>query len=153
MITLKRTRADDPHFQSLVADLDEDLWSRYPAIQQNFTPFNKIDQSAAVVVAYLDDLPVGCGCFRPIREEQAIEIKRMYVKPQSRGLGIAKLILSELEEWGRAEGFASAKLETGNNQPEALAVYRRARYEIIPNYPPYTDIVESICMSKKLDSI
>jgi putative acetyltransferase len=150
MITLKRTSADDPHFQLLVIDLDKDLWGRYPAIQQNFAPFNKIDQSACVVVAYAESLPVGCGCFRPMDEKDTIEIKRMYVKPNSRGLGIAKLILSELEKWGVDEGFTEAKLETGNNQPEALAVYSGAQYKIIPNYPPYTHIAESICMVKKL---
>ena len=74
----------------------------------------------------------------------------MYVKPESRGLGIAKLILSELEKWGKEEGFTQAKLETGNNQPEALAVYTGARYKIIPNYPPYSHIAESICMGKQL---
>ena len=149
-IVLRRTNSVDPHFQALVADLDKDLWARYPAIQQNFTPFNNIDESARVVVAYDDDLPVGCGCFRPMDDKVTFEVKRMYVKPESRGMGIAKLILSELEEWGKEEGFILANLETGNNQPEALAVYARARYKQIPNYPPYTHIAESICMSKKL---
>jgi putative acetyltransferase len=148
-IVLRKTNSLDPHFQLLVADLDKDLWARYPTIQQNFTPFNKIDQSARVVVAYAGDVPVGCGCFRAM-DQETLEIKRMYVKPESRGTGIAKLILSELEEWGRDEGFIHANLETGNNQPEALAVYNGAQYKQIPNYPPYTHIAESICMSKKL---
>jgi putative acetyltransferase len=150
MVSLKRSRGDDPHFQLLVDALDKDLWARYPAIQQNFTPFNKIDPAACVVVAYAEGLPVGCGCFRPMDDEHVIEIKRMYVAPESRGLGIAKLILSELEKWGREEGFTQANLETGNNQPEALAVYNGAQYKIIANYPPYTNIAESICMAKRL---
>jgi putative acetyltransferase len=149
-IVLRRTSGDDPHFQMLVADLDKDLWARYPAIQQNFTPFNKIDPSARVVVAYSQNGPVGCGCFRKMDDEGTLEIKRMYVRPQSRGKGIAKLVLSELEKWGKDEGFTQAKLETGNNQPEALAVYSGAHYKQIPNYPPYIDIAESICMAKKL---
>lgn len=149
-IVLKRTRGDDPHFQLLVADLDKDLWARYPAIQQNFTPFNKIDQSARVVVAYSHDMPVGCGCFRPMEDEGTLEIKRMYVKPESRRQGVAKLVLLELETWGKEEGFSLAKLESGNNQPEALAAYKGAQYKQIPNYPPYTNIAESICMAKRL---
>ena len=149
-IVLRRTDSTNPDFELLVADLDKDLWARYPAIQQNFTPFNKIDQSARVVVAYAEDLPVGCGCFRPMDDKVTLEIKRMYVKPESRGMGIAKLILSELEKWGKDEGFIHSILETGNNQPEALAVYSGAQYEQIPNYPPYTHIAESICMAKKL---
>ena len=149
-IVLRRTSADDPHFQMLVSDLDKDLWARYPAIQQNFTPFNKIDRSARVVVAYSQDIPVGCGCFRQMEDEETLEIKRMYVRPESRGKGIAKLVLSELEKWGKDEGFTQAKLETGNNQAEALAVYSGAHYTQIPNYPPYIHIAESICMAKKL---
>lgn len=150
MITLKRTGPDDPHFQLLVVELDKDLWERYPAIQQNFGPFNKIDPSARVVIAYEENLPVGCGCFRAMEEKGTLEIKRMYVKPGSRGMGVAKMILCELEKWGTSEGFTLAKLETGNNQPEALAVYTRGEYKQIPNYPPYTHIAESICMEKKL---
>ena len=65
------------------------------------------------------------GVFGQMDDKETLEIKRMYVKPESRGMGIAKLILSELEEWGKDEGFIEAKLETGNNQPEALAVYSR----------------------------
>jgi len=151
MIFLKRTTAHDPDFLSLVTALDKELWKRYPATQQNFAPHNKIDQAARVVVAYADNLPVGCGCFRPMDEKTTIEIKRMYVSSSSRGLGIAKKILHELEQWAKEQGFIEAKLETGDNQPEAIAVYKRAQYQKIPNYPPYERIKESICMAKPLN--
>lgn len=150
MIIIKRTAVKDPDFALLVIDLDKELWLRYPDTQQNFSPFNKVDKTVRVVLAYLDDRPVGCGCFRPMDEFETIEIKRMYVVPSARGLGIAKLILRELEVWGMEEGFTHSKLETGVNQPEAMAVYKRAKYQQIPNYPPYTHIAESICMAKKL---
>lgn len=150
MIILKRTQFDDLHFASLIVDLDKEFWVRYPQTQQNFEPYNKVDETARVVVAYSKNLPAGCGCFRPMEEESVLEIKRMYVAPQLRGHGIAKLILSELEKWGKEEGFLLSKLETGTNQPEAIAVYNRANYKQIPNYPPYTDIPGSICMMKML---
>jgi len=150
MIVLKRTSPDDLDFQSLVAALDKELWVRYPSTQQNFAPHNKLDHSVSVVVAYEKDSPVGCGCFRPLIEEKGIEIKRMYVVPSSRGMGIARQVLAELEKWGKELGFAHSKLETGANQPEAIAVYKRAQYRQIPNYPPYTNMEESICMAKLL---
>jgi GNAT superfamily N-acetyltransferase len=150
MAIVSRTTPGHHHFKQLVADLDAELWLRYPAIQQNFAPYNKIDQSARVVIAYLDDQPVGCGCFRPMDDPGCIEMKRMYVMPAVRGRGIAKLILDELERWAIGEGFSNSKLETGFNQPEAVAVYRRCGYEVIPNYPPYTDMKESMCMAKIL---
>jgi len=149
MVTLKRTTSTDPDFQFLVIDLDKELWLRYPAIQQNFVPHNKMDRNSRVVIAYSDNAAVGCGCFRPM-DNTILEIKRMYVKPDGRGSGIAKLILSELEAWGKEEGFTESRLETGINQPEAIAVYKRAEYKQIPNYPPYTEIAESICMAKAL---
>jgi putative acetyltransferase len=149
MVTLKRTTSSDHDFQLLVIDLDKELWLRYPLIQQNFAPHNKLDRSFRVVIAYSGKTAVGCGCFRPM-ENKTLEIKRMYVKPDARGSGIAKMILRELEIWGTEEGFTESKLETGINQPEAIAVYNRAKYKQIPNYPPYTEISESICMAKVL---
>lgn len=107
---------------------------------------------ARVVIAYVNGTPVGCGCFRPMDDPGCIEIKRMYVTPGFRGRGIAKLLLSELERWALEEGFSESKLETGFNQPEAVSVYRKSEYQLIPNYPPYTDMKESMCMAKTLSS-
>lgn len=150
MIITKRTNAENRDFQSLVVQLDKELWQRYPLTQQNFSPHNKLDLSARVLVAYQDEKPVGCGCFKPTADHDTIEIKRMFTLPQARGLGIAKLILLELEKWAADENFTQSKLETGINQPEAIAVYKRLEYKPIPNYPPYEDNVESICMAKPL---
>ena len=150
MVVTKRTTSIDSDFKSLVVDLDKEFWVRYPDTQQNFEPYNKIDLTARVVVAYLHHKAVGCGCFRPLAEAGTLEIKRLYVVPESRGNGIAKIILRELEQWGREEGFTHSKLETGIKQPEAIAVYKKEDYIQIPNYPPYVDIAESICMAKRL---
>lgn len=151
MIVLKRARYNDPHFQALIVELDKEFWVRYPNTQQNFAPHNKVDDNARVVLAYSENTPVGCGCFRPMNEQGVLEIKRMFVVPEVRGQGIARLILNELEKWGRDEGFTRSNLETGIKQPEAIAVYKSGGYKVIPNYPPYTDVADSICMSKILD--
>ena len=150
MAVLFRTSPSHSDFKQLITELDSELWLRYPTIQQNFAPHNKIEESARVVIAYVGNRPVGCGCFRAMDDPGCIEIKRMYVAPDFRGQGIAKLILSELERWAIDEGFNQSKLETGFNQPEAIAVYRRCDYELISNYPPYTDMKESMCMGKML---
>jgi GNAT superfamily N-acetyltransferase len=109
-----------------------------------------LDNTVRVVTAFDGNTTVGCGAFRPIDGARTIEIKRMYVRPEARGRGIAKTILQELEQWGREEGFEQSKLETGNNQPEAIAVYVHAGYKKIPNYPPYDNMADSICMAKRL---
>jgi putative acetyltransferase len=151
MVVIKHTTATDADFVSLVVDLNKEFWVRYPDTQHNFEPYNKVDETARVVVAYQNNKPVGCGCFRPMTEPGTIEIKRMYVTPESRGFGIARLILQDLEQWAIEEGFIQSKLETGINQPEAITVYKRSDYQPIPNYPPYTNIAESICMAKRLN--
>lgn len=150
MITYRRVSAFDPDFQHLIVDLDKDLWSRYPDIQQNFTPFNRVDESFRVILAYDNNVPIGCGCFRPMNEDRTIEIKRMYVALAHRNQGIGKIILYNLEQWAKEDGFMISKLETGINQPEAIAAYEKSGYSRIPNFPPYVEVMESICMKKIL---
>lgn len=150
MTTYRPTSSSNPDFQKLVIDLDKDIWSRYPNEQQNFAPFNFVDESARVMMAYQDLVPIGCGCFRPMQEKGVIEIKRMYVAPSFRGKGIGKLILYKLEQWAIEEGFTQSKLETGIHQPEAIAAYEKSGYSRIPNYEPYENIAVSICMMKIL---
>jgi putative acetyltransferase len=150
MFTYTRTTASDSDFKALVIDLDKDLWARYPYIQQNFAPFNFVDDSFRVILAQDDQRPVGCGCFRPVKEKGVVEIKRMYVKPSFRSRGVGKMILQKLEQWAKEEKFVLAKLETGINQPEAIAAYEKSGYVRIPNFEPYVNVKESICMMKGL---
>ncbi len=150
MLTYKRTTASDSDFKALVIDLDKDLWARYPYIQQNFAPFNFVDDSFRVILAQDDEVPVGCGCFRPVKEKDVVEIKRMYVTPSFRSRGVGKMILQKLEQWAKEEKFVLAKLETGINQPEAIAAYEKSGYVRIPNFEPYVNVKESICMMKGL---
>jgi GNAT superfamily N-acetyltransferase len=102
-----------------------------------------------VVIGYIGSKPVGCGCFK-VFNNNAIEIKRMVVRPESRGSGIAKLILSELEKWAIEKGFSVSVLETGIKQPEAIRFYTKLGYTRIDNYGQYKDNQNSICMSKAL---
>jgi len=150
MITYRRASAFDQDFHHLIVDLDKDLWSRYPEIQHNFMPFNKVDESFRVILAYDKNAPIGCGCFRPMNEDRTIEIKRMYVARTHRNQGIGKTILHHLEHLAKDEGFLISKLETGINQPEAIAAYTKSGYTWIPNFPPYVEVKESICMMKVL---
>ena len=149
MIRLSRTNFLDPDFQSLVVLLDEDLCKRYPVIQAEYAPFNKVENLETIIVAYQDDEPVGCGCFRHY-DASVAEIKRMFVKENKRGLGIASGILKELEKWAKELCYQSILLETGSLQHEALALYKKSGYEGIETYPPYVGMSDSICFRKFL---
>jgi putative acetyltransferase len=150
MLAYKRTTGSDSDFKELVVDLDNDLWIRYPDIQQNFVIYNFVDESFRVIVVQDDGRPVGCGCFRPVMEDGVVEIKRMYVAPTFRNKGIGKMILSHLEQWAKEEGYSQTKLETGIRQPEAIAAYEKSGYTRIPNFEPYVNVKESICLMKIL---
>lgn len=147
MITLKRTSSDDLDFRDLVALLDHDLQGRDGEIHSFYAQFNKIDNIKEVVVVFIDDKAVGCGAFKTY-DKTAAEIKRMFVKSNYRRRGIAQHILKELETWASELGYTACILETGKKQPEAIRLYQKTGYEIIPNYGQYKDIENSVCMRK-----
>lgn len=149
MLKTIRTNSDNKDFQELVQLLDEDLSIRDGAEHSFYAQFNKIDAIRHAVVAYLDGKAVGCGAFKKFVEE-TVEIKRMFVRPETRGQGIAVEILNELEKWAAENGFDFAVLETGKKQPEAIRLYKKSGYETIPNYGQYAGIENSICMKKRL---
>lgn len=150
MLIIKRTNSEDQDFHKLVEKLDKDLLDRYNELQLFYRQFNKIENISTVLVAYEQDLPVGCGCFKPF-DEESVEVKRMYVSDEHRGKGIGGAILAELEKWAAELNYSYIVLETGNKQPEAITLYRKAGYSIIPNYGQYAGKEDtSICMRKGL---
>ena len=144
-----RTDSQDEQFVALVRLLDGDLRIRDGAEHDFYAAYNKIDSIAHVVVAYVDDTAVGCGAIKKF-DDGTIEIKRMYVRPEQRGKGIAGEVLRELESWAVELGFGEAVLETGKKQPEAIRLYEKSGYNLIPNYGQYQGVDNSVCMKKSL---
>ena len=149
MLNLVRTDYLNSDFQELVKLLDADLKIRDGEDHDFYHQFNKIDKLQHVVVAYKGYIAVGCGAFKEY-DQNAVEIKRMYVLPEFRGHGIALEILKELEDWVKEIGFKECVLETGKMQPEAIRLYQKAGYDIIENYGQYSGVENSICMKKEL---
>ena len=147
MIKLIRTNSENSDFQMLVVSLDAELQIRDGNEHSFYAQFNKIDSLSEVVVAYLDEIAVGCGAIKPYSDQTA-EVKRMFVKLENRGKGVAGKILAELETWAKELNFAECILETGFKQPEAIALYKKSGYEIIPNYGQYVGVENSVCMRK-----
>ena len=92
---------------------------------------------------------VGCGGVCRFDATRA-ELKRMYVLPKSRGLGLGRRLLVELEEHARSLGYSAIVLETGDRQPESVGLYVSAGFERIPCYPPYSERSLSLCFEKRL---
>lgn len=148
---IKRTNEEDADFLSLVKLLDVELAERDGDEHGFYAQFNKPVGLSGVVVAYRDDESVGCGAFKKY-DENSVEIKRMYVRPDRRGLRIAAEVLGELEVWANELGFSEYVLETGFKQPEAIALYKRSGYKVIPNYGQYIGVDNSVCMRKAVTS-
>lgn len=148
-MTLKRTNSDDIDFINLVALLDQDLAIRDGEDHAFYNQYNKTDKIKHTIVYYENGIPVGCGAFRE-KEPGTTEIKRMYVHPDYRNKGIAATVLAALEIWAKEVGYTYTILETGKKQPEAIRLYQKSNYTIIPNYPPYEEMDNSVCMKKTL---
>jgi putative acetyltransferase len=149
MIHTRRTDSNDPGFRALVNELDGYLLSRYGALQQVYSPYNKIENLPTVVVVYAGQEPAGCACFKNF-ETGTVEVKRMFVRPDFRGKGMGGILLDELEKWAVELGHQALVLELGNKQPEALRLYQGKGYRVIPNYGQYAGLESSICMKKQL---
>lgn len=142
--------------QQLMAALTAELASRYApesVVGADVTRMpelhNVTQDNAQFVIAALGEKAVGCGAIRPM-DDTTTEVKRMYVAPEARGMGIATQILAKLESLAVAAGFSKTVLETGINQPEAIQLYEKAGYEAIPCYGIYAQTPDSRCYEKQL---
>ena len=148
-MTATRTTSDNVDFQKLVVLLDEVLRSRDGEDHAFYAQHNTLDKINHVVVCYQNDLPIGCGAFKEF-DSNTVEIKRMFVHPDFRGKGIASAILKELEIWASEFNYTNYVLETGKNNPEAISLYQKNGYQIIPNYGQYENIETSVCLKKNI---
>lgn len=101
------------------------------------------------LVARLDGEPVGCGALRRISPTVG-EVKRMYVVRAARGNGIGSRLLAELERHAHRLGLQQLVLETGERQPEAIALYQRSGFDRIAPFGAYLDSPASACMGKPM---
>ncbi len=142
----------DDGILEMVARLDALMNGLYPPESTHLTPPEELSAGANRFFAVkVDGKLMGCGGFRVVGRDYA-EIKRIFVDPSARGLGLAKALLNRLESESRLLGVLEMKLETGIFQPEAISLFERCGYTQCPvfgDYPkndPY-----SYFMRKSLD--
>ncbi|MGJ8685826.1 MAG: GNAT family N-acetyltransferase [Nonlabens sp.] len=149
MVRIERTTCINEHFTGLVAKLDAYLSNTDGDEHDFYHQYNGIESLNHVVIAYLKDVAIGCGAIKEF-DSDSVEVKRMYVSPETRGQGIASLLLKELEEWATELKYKNCILETGKRQPEAIALYSKNEYQVIPNYGQYKGMENSVCFKKEL---
>lgn len=149
MLEIVRTAANNPDFQKLVALLDQELAAIDGEEHDFYHQFNAIDHLNYCLVGYQGKQLVTCGAIKPF-DDHSMEVKRMYTVEAVRGKGLATALLTELESWAKELGKDYCLLETGQRQEDAVALYKKNGYQIIPNYGQYKGIANSICFRKKL---
>ncbi len=137
---------------ALLAEAVEEARGRYPEffVPGAPAPTNApLVPGASFVLAAHGEAIVGCGALRPIDAATA-EIKRMFVRRLARRQGVARAIVMQLLGDARALGYRSVRLETGNRQPEAIALYASCGFKRIEPFGPYVDDPTSVCFELAL---
>jgi DNA-binding MarR family transcriptional regulator/GNAT superfamily N-acetyltransferase len=101
-------------------------------------PDELVPPAGALLIARLRGKPVGCGALK-FHGRAPAELKRMWVSPDVRGLGVGRRLLRELERYAAAAGTRVVRLETNRTLTEAIRLYRTSGYREVPpfNDEPY----------------
>jgi GNAT superfamily N-acetyltransferase len=153
-VNICRSALTSPDAARLIAALNAELTTTFP--EPGATHFSLHDSQVAAgdgafLIAYLDDVAVGCGAVRRLDETTA-EIKRMYVDPSVRGRGIGRAIVEALEREARLVGLTTVVLETGWRLAPAIRLYEAMGYACIPLFSEYLSSPDtSLCFGKSLN--
>ena len=149
-LELVEARYDSDLVQQLVAEVQQEYVQRYGGPDDTpLTPEDFAPPRGAFLVALAGGEPVGCAGLRR-RDDEEVELKRLYVRAGHRRRGHARTLLAAVEERARAQGYRRLVLETGSEQPEAVALYGAAGYAEVPPYGHYADSESSIHLGKDL---
>ena len=149
MVNILRTSPAHEGYKELVTQLDAELAITDGEDHEFYDQFNKSDKIKYAIVLFENEQPIGCGAIKEFKPG-VMEVKRMFVIKENRGRGYASRILKELETWASELGYEKCILETGINQPEAIALYKKSGYYIIPNYGQYVGVDKSFCFKKDI---
>lgn len=127
---------DHPDAMRLITAMGDEIAARYgdgglsPAAPQEFS------SPGVFLLVELSGAAVGCGGVRPRGADEG-ELKRMYVDPAARGRGLARMLLTALVAHARDVGMLRLLLETGTEQPEAIALYESEGWQSVPAFGHY----------------
>jgi GNAT superfamily N-acetyltransferase len=148
-LRIEVTDYNHPDAAALIAEVQREYVARYGEPDGTAVdPAEFAPPRGLFLVLYLDGTPAACGGWRA--QGAAVELKRMYVAPVFRGRGLARAVLAELERSAAATGHRRAILETGQPQPEAIALYRSSGYEPVPAFGHYAAEPDSVHLGKDL---
>ncbi len=137
--TITQEQPDTADATALIAELEAHLEPLYPRESRHgFSVQKLIAEAVAFFVIRVGGTPAGCGGVKLVGVEYG-ELKRMYVCPRFRGLGLARSLLDHLADYTRGCGVGLLRLETGIHQHAAIGLYERTGFQRIPPFGPYRD--------------
>lgn len=150
VLVIRPEASDSPVARALVAAVQQEYVRRYGGPDETPVEPGEFDPPSGVfVVGRRSGTPVASGALRRL-DDQTAEVKRMYVAPEARRQGVARAVLAYLEEHARSAGVARLVLETGDEQPEALAFYTAAGYRPVTPYGFYRCHPDAHSLGKEL---
>lgn len=130
-------------------DMDLDRRVGKKIKRDKYQKYNQLDEIREAIIVYEENKPIGGGAIRRY-DDESVELKRVFVHTEYQGRGIGSRLVSLLIEWATELGYKRMILETGELLAESCAVYKKMGFKVIPNYGPYMDMPESLCMAKDL---
>lgn len=129
-ITIEASRPDSDDATQLIAELDQylDDLPYTPESRHAYSVEKLVKEGVSFFVAFVDGRSAGCGGLKLFDRDYA-EVKRMYVRPEFRGVGLGKAILDHLAQYALDRGISVLRLETGIYQVEAVGLYERWGFE------------------------
>ncbi|MGY1705803.1 GNAT family N-acetyltransferase [Geodermatophilus sp. SYSU D00697] len=147
---LRAVPYDDPVARRLVARVQQEYVTRYGGPDGAVVdPAEFAPPAGLFLVAEVDGVPAGCGAWR-VHDEGVVEVKRVYVEPAFRRRGLAQLLMAELERTAAAAGHRAVVLNSGDRQPEALALYAALGYTPVAGYGVYAEAPGAVFLGKEL---
>ena len=141
---------DRPDVVVLIEELNTYLLSLYKPDQCHHLTIRELAGDAVTfLTARIDGELVGCGALRRI-DKRMSEAKRMYVLPSLQGMGIGRQLLDAIEALALEQGTGTLVLETGVEQPDAVALYEKSGFTQRGAYLDYAEDGISIFMEKRI---
>jgi GNAT superfamily N-acetyltransferase len=154
---LRAVPYDDPVARDLVDRVQQEYVDRYGGPDgAAVDPAEFVPPAGIFLVAEVGGQPAGCGAWRRHTEEDApgdgtvAEVKRVYVVPGLRRLGLAQVLVRALEDSARDAGYRAVVLNSGDRQPEALALYEAMGYLPVPGYGIYAGEPGAVFLGREL---
>jgi GNAT superfamily N-acetyltransferase len=152
---LRAVPYDDPVARDLVARVQQEYVDRYGGPDGAAVEPGEFSPPAGLfLVAEVDGEPAGCGAWRRHVEGEdptVVEVKRVYVAPRFRRRGLAQVLVAALEGSARRSGYSSVVLNSGDRQPEALALYEALGYTPVPGYGLYAGEAGAVFLGRRID--